>query len=155
LAIDNFEEEIVLDKFIGSWELVVAEFSKQDGSSLRPLGDSPSGLLVYGEEGWMSAQLHSSERKKFLKNDQLAGTDAEMKAAYSSYAAYYGTYDVDMERKVVRHQVLGSLFPNQADSTLDRFFQFSDNDRILTLRTSPFRVDGEELTGTLVWEKIG
>jgi hypothetical protein len=145
----------MLEKFIGSWKLVMTEFSKQKGGCIRPLGDNPRGMLVYGKEGWMSAQLHSSERESFFKNDQLAGTDEEIRAAFISYAAYYGTYGIDTERKKVRHQVLGSMFPNQAGSALDRFFQFSNDDRILTLKTSPFQVNGEDLIGTLVWEKIG
>lgn len=143
-----------MDKFIGSWKLVMTEFVKEDGGHIRSLGNTPGGLLIYAKNGWMSAQLHSSGRESFSKNDQLAGTDVEIRAAFSSYAAYYGTYEIDPERKMVRHQVSGSMFPNQAGTALDRFFQFTGNDQTLTLRTEPFQINGENLVGTLVWEKL-
>ncbi|MBL8097801.1 MAG: lipocalin-like domain-containing protein, partial [Anaerolineales bacterium] len=84
--------------------------------------------------------------------DQMQGTVEEISASYKGAISYFGTYTVDVENKVVLHQVEGSIFPNMEGTLQKRFFELSENQ--LQLRTPSFMVDGERVTGLIVWERV-
>jgi hypothetical protein len=51
------------EKFIGGWKLLASEYRVADGSILYPMGKAVTGRLMYGPDGYMSAQHMSSDRK--------------------------------------------------------------------------------------------
>ena len=69
----------------GAWELL--SFTGADGS--RPLGDRPRGLILYTEDGHMSAQLTGSDQ----------------------HIAYGGRFSVDESSATIHHQVSISTMP--------------------------------------------
>jgi hypothetical protein len=69
----------------GAWELV--SFTVSDGS--RPLGGQPRGLILYTEDGHMSAQLTGGDQ----------------------HIAYGGRFSVDETSATVHHQVSISTMP--------------------------------------------
>jgi hypothetical protein len=141
------------DKFVGAWRLVSTEYRTDDGAPAEsPYGAQPRGLLMYDAYGSMSAQLAQNDRKPFATADRLKGSAEEIKAAYESYQAYYGTYKVDERDHVVIHTVTQALFPNWAGTEQRREYKFQDGK--LILRTPPILFGGKRLTGVLVWEKI-
>lgn len=141
------------DKFIGAWRLVSAQFRAQDGSlAPSPYGTEPQGILMYDAQGTMSAQLANSSRRPFGIADRLAGTPEEIKAAFESYQAYYGSYKIDEREHTVTHTVTQALLPNWVGTEQRRYYQFKDGK--LILRTPPMLIGGERVTGELVWEKI-
>jgi hypothetical protein len=63
---------------------------------------------------------HSSQITSSDKDDK--GTDAEVRAAYEGYVAYFGTYRVDEANSVVTHVVEGSLNPGYTGTDQPRPF---------------------------------
>ena len=141
------------DKFIGAWRLVSAEFRAEDGTTAEsPYGTEPQGRLMYDAQGSMSAQLAQKGRTPFAIADRMAGTTAEIKAAFESFQAYYGRYKIDEREHVVTHTVIQSLLPNWVGTEQRRQYKFQDGK--LILRTPPLLIGGRRVTGELVWEKI-
>jgi len=142
------------DAFIGTWRLLSTEFRAEDGSPVAsPYGDEPQGILMYDVAGNMAAQLSQGKRTPFSVNDRKSGNDAETRAAFESYQAYYGTYRVDEQEGVVIHTVTQALLPNWVSGEQRRQYQF--NNGRLILRTTPMLVGGKRISGTLTWERIG
>jgi hypothetical protein len=73
-------------QILGAWRL--ASFEARDvatGIVQHPLGDEPSGLILYTDDGYMAAQLSTTP----------TGAD---------YIAYGGRFHLDEQRAVVHHQ---------------------------------------------------
>ena len=141
------------DKFVGSWQLVSFEFRHSDGTVSYPMGEAPAGMLMYDKAGNMSAQLMQRERPLFAVADHHKGSPEEIKAAFEGFTAYFGTYEVDEEKGSVTHYVSGALLPNVVGKRQVRFFEFKDNQLILS--TPPMPWGGEQKTGVLVWRRTG
>lgn len=139
------------EKFIGTWRLTDYEYLRSDGERLWPFGQSPVGVITYTADGFMSVQILDSERPIFIGGNRWSATLAEMAAAFESYLAYFGRYDVDEAGGFVTHQIEGSLFPEYSGSNQVRYFEFEGNR--LTLRTPPLPAGEGTITGRLVWER--
>ena len=100
----------------------------------------------------MSAQLGRRERTRFAGSDQLRGTAEEIKAAFESYNAYWGRYEVDEHARTVTHHVEQAMFPNWTGSKQLRYYKLETNKLILT--TPPIRRGGQDVIGVLVWERV-
>ena len=140
------------EKFTGAWRLISNEYLSEDGVNTYPLGREAIGQIMYDGKSNMSAQLMGARRHKFAANDWLKGTPEEIKSAFESMRCYFGTYDVDEEKKIVTHHVQGHSFPNGMGTDNVRFYEFSGN--YLILRTVPIMMAGKKVVGKLVWEKL-
>lgn len=140
------------DQFVGTWALVSQEYRDGSGQVVYPAGREAAGVIMYDAAGSMAVQIMRVDRPLFASGDVLDGTDAEIRAAYQGYNAYFGTYTVDEAQRIVTHHLKGSLFPNRVGSEQVRYFTF-EGDR-LTLRTPPILRGGASLVGTLVWERV-
>ena len=107
---------------------------------------------MYDANGNMSAQLFHTDRQNFASDDRNAASDSEIRAAFLSSVAYYGTYSVDEDQGVVTHHVEGSLLPNWVGGDQHRGFKIV-GDR-LTLSPPPREVDGQQQVASLVWERV-
>ena len=141
------------EQFVGTWKLISSEFRLSDGQVIYPLGRNAVGMLMYDASGHMSAQLMRPDRPVFASGDLGSGTPAEVKSAFEGFTAYFGTYKVDEGNAAVIHQVEGSLFPNWVGGDQVRFYKFSRNR--LTLSTPPIPAGSQQVTGFLIWERIG
>ena len=135
--------------FVGTWRLESFEGRGEDGEVSYLSGGKVAGLLAYDEKGNMIVQVVNQGRPRFASGAMRCGTPDEIKAAFEGNIAYFGTYDVDEEKRVVVHHVTGCSFPNWVGVDNTRSFCFS-GDR-LTLTTPD--VDGQG-TARLVWERI-
>ncbi len=99
----------------------------------------------------MSVIIMRPERPKSSINDKSKATNEEIKSAFDGFEAYFGTYEIDEEKKIVSHHIVGSLFPNWEGMTHTRFAEFSGNQ--LTLKTPPMQYGGETISGTLIWQR--
>ena len=103
---------ITKEDLVGTWQLKswTIGYSNRDGFTY-PYGEDPSGLLVYSEDGWMSASIARHDRTPFPEDTNYRKLPAELKAeAFSSYFHYAGRYRVN-EGDVI-HYVSQSLNPN-------------------------------------------
>ncbi len=142
-----------INPLVGTWGLLSAEFRSSNGQVVYPWGKNAEGLLVYTGNGHVSAQIMNPDRPKFISRDNLKGTPDETKLAFDGYQAYFGTYKINSEEKVVIHHITGNLFPNAIGIDLKRNYEFSGDDQ-LTLSTPPMSMGGERITGVLVWERL-
>ena len=128
---------------IGTWELVSFTSRLSDGRVVSPWGQRPVGQLTYDAAGRMIALLMHQARNE-------AGGNASDPAVQGEYSAYFGTYTVDAERRVVTHRVNGSLAATRASSELLRNYEFRDGLLVLTFTRSR---GAAPVTNTLVWRR--
>jgi lipocalin-like protein len=138
--------------FVGAWKLVSYESRDNLGTVQYPLGQGLVGQLLYDGRGNMSAMLMRPDRPAFDSKDPLRGTDAEVRAAFTGFTAYFGTYTVDAAKGTVTHHVRAASYPNWVGSDQLRFFTF-DGPR-LVLSTPPIQMGGQSLTTLVVWERL-
>ena len=96
-------------------------------------------------------QLMRRDYPAFGSGDRLGGTLDEIKTAFEGYHAYFGTYTVNEQERMITHHIEGCSFPNWVGVDQKRFFDLK-GDR-LTLRTPPLLMRGGQATGYLIWER--
>jgi hypothetical protein len=134
----------VKQQFIGSYRLVWYVTFDQNGAERKT--SYTVGQISYDAAGRMSAQLMASDRPQF------SGTsvdEAQRATAYSTYIAYFGRYEVDVDKGVVMHHVEGGLRPSMVGTAMPRYFEFSPDGNTLFLATK----SGDRMTGRLRWER--
>jgi hypothetical protein len=117
--------------FLGSWSLVSFEHFHPSGKVLEPYGDSPIGSLLYQPDGHMSAQLCSSNPKRFATDDDSQAKAGEIVEAWQTYFGYWGTFDIRAEKGVIVHLVEGCSFPNWIGTKQLRYFRFDGPSRLI------------------------
>jgi len=75
-------------RLVGTWQLVRWYITYEDGSVSEPLGADAEGLLVYTDDGWMSAALMATGRPRLSRRNPREATLAERAAAFDSFFAY-------------------------------------------------------------------
>lgn len=143
------------ESFAGTWQLADSYSDRDSGRVAFPLGENVVGRINYDAAGRMAAQLMGQGREAFSSRDPREVTDAEYRAAFQSYTAYFGAYTIDAEAGTVTHHVEGATVPNWPGQDQVRYFEFTDGDTLI-LRTPPMRGnDGEKSVHTLVWKRAG
>jgi hypothetical protein len=143
-------------EFVGSYRLQSFELVFDDGTVEHPLGRDAEGLIVYMREGFFSGQMMQRGRPKFAQARQSAaekdfGSDAEVRAAFNGYVAYYCTYDVDQARQIVNHRILGALLPNWEGQVNVRHYAFEGD--VLVLKSPAMVVAGKSGRSVLHWRR--
>lgn len=136
--------------FVGTWRLLAFDLRDDAGNVYPALGDDGAGYLVYTADGHMLVAIQARRPPAFADGDMLGGTDAEVRAAYTSYTSYAGTYTVRGAQVV--HRVELSLFPDWIGGEQARTYEFVGNRLVLT--AAPTRVRGVDARPTLVWERV-
>jgi hypothetical protein len=132
-------ESRIRDRLVGGWRLTGYEVTA-DGHTEHPLGDDPSGTILYTPDGYMSAQLAGP----------TPDTNDERPDAY--YIAYSGPYDVDQASQTVSHHVQVSVRPSWLGTTQHRHVQFNSPDE-LVLSVSEPGANGVTTTQTIHWAR--
>jgi hypothetical protein len=142
--------------FVGSYRLDSFELRFDDGGVEHPLGADAEGLIVYTAEGFFSGQMMQKGRPKFAQARQSAaqkdfGSDAEVRAAFNGYVAYYCTYDVDEAKRIVNHRIISALLPNWEGQVNVRHYEFKGD--VLVLSSPPMTVAGRQGRSVLHWRR--
>lgn len=138
--------------FEGTWRLLSFEVRSAEGEVRYPLGKDAVGYLMYGRDGYMSGTLMQANRAKFKSADILVASSGEKVSAFDTYSSYCGTYEV--KGSTVIHHVECSQLPNWSGSDQERFFEFSNGQERLTLRTPPMLAGGMERTLVAIWQRV-
>ena len=104
------QQKTLKDQLIGTWTFVSSTGRLADGSPTW--GTSPTGSLIFTENGRFSVQIMRSDRAKFGSNNRMKGTPEEIKATVEGTISYFGTYIVDEAGKTVTYKIEGASFPN-------------------------------------------
>ncbi len=114
----------------GTWRVVAVESRERAGAPWRrPFGDAPSGLVTYGADGTHTMQFTRTPPATFAAGTDRAGTDAEVREAFLGFFAWHGRWRRDAARRVVIHEIEGSLWPSWRGTVQER----------------PYRVHGDTL----------
>jgi hypothetical protein len=120
-----------VESLVGTWRVERIIDTDVAGKVSYPYGEHPKGYVVYDSIGHVHVQvMRTPAAKPFASGDDAKGTNDEVRAAYQGYAAYFGTYRVDLKKGLVVHQVEGSLMPSYTGTDQPR----------------PFRIDHDVLT---------
>jgi hypothetical protein len=140
--------------FVGVWKLISCSAVRKSGGGVPIYGKNPIGRLYYDAAGNMSVHIMKRGRPRSEGATKFAVVPDEMRLAYEGYEAYFSTYAIDVQRHIIRHTVIGGLFPNWTGTVQERFYEFEDDGRLI-LSTAPVgTAPGDGTAVTLVWEKI-
>ena len=140
------------DWLSGTWTLIAWRRIAEDGTVNYPLGTDARGQLIYTPDGQMAVQITGANRPSLATSDPLGGDVDARAGAYSTYLAYFGTYEV--QDQTVVHRIDASLFPNWCGEKQVRPFTSKRGE--LVLRTPPMQVTGgATVVNELAWAREG
>ena len=139
-------------QFIGTWKLLTITYRSENNEPRYPFGQEFTGLLIYDSSGYVSVQLVRYDRPLFAFDDMFGGTDSEVRAAFEGLNTYFGRFSVDEAAGTVTNHIEAASLPNRRGHEQVRRYEFVEGR--LRLHTSPRLLNGEMLTGVLVWERV-
>lgn len=137
----------------GTWELA-SRIDVTDAGERRvdpSLGSDPIALLTYDRSGHFAAQFMKRDRSTPVA-DAPAGAPNNSRAV-GGYDAYFGTYTVDDAKGTVTQRLLGSLSPENVGQVLTRAMTVRGDTLTIQVRTTS--AEGEPVTRTLEWRRVG
>ncbi len=117
-----------IHQFIGSWELISWTIQQTGRDDHYPFGENAQGLLIYTDDGKMSAAVSRQGRPVFDTKSVRGAPTEEQAAAFSSYFHYGG--DWVLENDYVMHQVTTCLNPNFTGTNQKRKARFLANNQL-------------------------
>jgi hypothetical protein len=105
---------------------------------------------MYDAEGNMSALVARANVPVFASGDFRGGTDAEVRAAFDGFVAYFGTYSFNLSAGMVIHHVRSASFPNWTGTEQVRYFKAEGQRLVLS---APISEGGRCVTAILIWER--
>jgi hypothetical protein len=99
-----------------------------DGKKGEPFGPSPKGIIIFSNDGHFSLFQSRTEIPKIAANDRAKATAEEAQSIVASSIAYYGTYSIDENTRVVVVNLAASTYANVA--------AIPNQKRIITLLTA-------------------
>jgi hypothetical protein len=123
-------------EIVGVWRLVHSVEFTPDGGKHYPFGEDAIGYIMYTESGVMAVQISRKQRSK-----------SDLGSSTRDYLAYFGRYEVDTEKELVRHVLEGQLFPGDHPAVVERKYCFYDHK--LSLRPWNDGTDRE-----ILWQRL-
>ena len=133
-------------RLVGTWRLVSYVTDEPDGRRGKPYGDAV-GRLEYDDHGNMAGQVMRPDRGPVELGE---GGAQQVRAAYLGYIAYFGTYEVSADGRMVTHHVQGALNPSWVGGDQVRRVSF-DGDRLVL--SADVAKAGKVVTHVLTWER--
>jgi hypothetical protein len=134
---------------VGTWAFVASEWKRADGKHANPFGEGSVGMLTYASDGYMSVQIMRSNRE--ASRHAPATLDAAFAAAVAGYLAYFGTYEIDDERRVITHTIIASTYPPFVGAQNQRRFEIVGDQ--LALRDDLMTADGVAVAAATIWRR--
>lgn len=137
----------------GVWWLLTREDWTKDGQRrIDPsLGADPIGILTYTATHFAAQFMKRDRSDNAAPSITYAGKNNT--SAVGGYDAYFGTYAVNEDAGNVAHTLIGSINPSNIGMTTFRDMRVQENELIIQLETTT--AEGESITRTLVWKRIG
>ncbi|MCI3150102.1 hypothetical protein C5137_28920 [Bacillus cereus] len=137
------------ERFIGTWILVEFYIKKVNNTRIYPFGKKPNGILIYNNDGYMSAVITGENQPNEVILD-FKNSSAEAQALAVNHISYGGSFEVKEE--IIIHQVQASLFPQWKGSYLKRYYEFKEKNKLI-LKTDPLTLPQNNEVVVLVWQR--
>lgn len=134
------------NQFIGAWHLKSWTACEVKGNKFYPLGINVKGIIIYTNDGHMSATIMNPDRLNSISEGISFEAMLKGKGAYLSYA---GKYSVHGNKAL--HEVEISSIPEWIGTKQERFFEIKGN--TLTINSEAQLPDGSIIKHLLIWEK--
>lgn len=141
---------MVESDLIGTWTLRLWLTHVGDRAVAAPVGEDPSGQLIYTDQGTMSAIIVRRDRSVFAGPHFSSASEAEQANAARGCIAYAGTWQLQANRVV--HLVRYSLFPNWIGEDLVREALLEGNTLTLSASDQHTR-SGEPVMHQIIWRR--
>ena len=115
-------------KFVGTYRLITTEVKDASGKWSRTPNFNSIGYITYSDTGHMGVHIMPRNRPRFASN---MPTGEEAQAALRGYTAYFGSFTVNEQDKLVVHHRVGQINPG-GDVDAKRFYDFDGERLILT-----------------------
>ena len=139
-------------RLVGTWQLRSRIDVTISGERCAEptLGEDPIALVFFDRAGHFAAQFMKRDRATAVP--AVAGGSNNTRAV-DGYDAYFGTYTIDEERGVVTTTLLAALAREHVGAVLTRAVRVEGDELTITLDTTS--VDGQPVTRTLTWSRVG
>jgi Lipocalin-like domain len=108
------QQKTAKEQIVGAWTLVAVTSEMDDGKNGEPFGPSPKGVIIFSNDGHFSLFQSHAEIPKIAANDRAKATPEEAQSIVASSIAYYGTYSIDENTKVMVVNLAASTYANVA-----------------------------------------
>lgn len=108
------QQKTAKEQIVGAWTLVAVASEMDDGKNGEPFGPSPMGVIIFSNDGHFSLFQSRAEIPKIAANDRAKATPEEAQNIVASSIAYYGTYSIDENTKVMLVNLAASTYANVA-----------------------------------------
>ena len=98
----------------GAWTLVSVTAEMEDGKQAEPFGPSPKGVIMFSNDGHFSLFQSRAEIPRIAASDRAKATPEEAQTIVASSIAYYGTYAIDENTRVMTVNIAASTYANVA-----------------------------------------
>jgi hypothetical protein len=113
------QQKSVKEQLVGTWTLVSSDQVRPDGTKLRQFGSDPKGINVFDANGRFFVMIASADNLQIASNGR-SQTNSEEEGLVVESIAYYGTYTVNEDVKVISLHLDASTFPNQVGTDQKR-----------------------------------
>jgi len=137
---------------VGTWELKSwTSTDAESGTVVNVFGEHPTGHLIYTAGGHMAVMLTADGRSK-LSGDRFNSPVEERAQAFSTHAAYSGTYTLTSDG--ILHHVKASSFQNWVGTEQFRYVDVVGD--TMTVKTPALKAppDGKLKVTTLVFKRL-
>jgi hypothetical protein len=141
------QQKSLKEQLVGGWALVSVT-SEQDGKKVEPYGPAPRGYMTIGTNGRFSIQTFRPGTPKFASNDRTKGNAEENKAVVQNSVSYFGTYEIDEEKRIMNIHIEQSTFPNYDGEYQKRFLDLTGDELKFT---NPSSTTGGTLV--VIWKR--
>ena len=113
------QQKSLKEQLVGTWTLVSSDQVRPDGTKLQQYGSDPKGINVFDANDRFFVMIASADNSQIASKDP-SKTNSEEDGLIVKSIAYYGTYTVNEEVKVISLHLDASTFPNQVGTDQKR-----------------------------------
>jgi hypothetical protein len=108
------QQKLAKEQIVGAWTLMAVTSELEDGQKGEPFGPSPKGVIIFSSDGHFSLFQSRAEIPKIAANDRSKATPEEAQSIVASSIAYFGTYSIVENTKVMVVNLSASTYANVA-----------------------------------------
>jgi Lipocalin-like domain len=142
------QQKSLKEQLVGTWTLVSSDQVRPDGTKVQQFGSDPKGINVFDANGRFFIMIASADNLQIASNGR-SQKNFEKDDLIVESIAYYGTYTVNEDVKVISLHLDASTFPNQDGTEQKRTITALTADELKY--SSPAAISGAQIHQ--VWKR--